>query len=46
VILDEVGLRRFEVPPDVMHAQLRHVINLAETQPRLTVRVFPLVTAW
>jgi transcriptional regulator with XRE-family HTH domain len=45
VILDEVGLRRFSVPPDVMYAQLHHVIKAAETQPRLTVRVFPLVTA-
>jgi hypothetical protein len=27
-----------------MYAQLHHVINLAETQPRVTVRVFPLVT--
>jgi transcriptional regulator with XRE-family HTH domain len=44
VILDEVGLRRFSVPPDVMYAQLHHVIKLAETEPRVTVRVFPLVT--
>ncbi|GAB3988339.1 helix-turn-helix transcriptional regulator [Actinoallomurus acanthiterrae] len=44
VILDEVGLRRFSVPPDVMYAQLHHVIKIAETQPRVTVRVFPLVT--
>src|SRR5262249_11384900 len=44
VILDEVGLRRFSVPPDVMYAQLHHVINLAETQPWVTVRVFPLTT--
>jgi transcriptional regulator with XRE-family HTH domain len=44
VILDEVGLRRFSVPPDVMYAQLHHVIKVAETEPRVTVRVFPLVT--
>ncbi|GAA4619409.1 helix-turn-helix transcriptional regulator [Actinoallomurus liliacearum] len=44
VILDEVGLRRFSVPPDVMYAQLHHVIKIAETQPRVAVRVFPLVT--
>ena len=44
VILDEVGLRRFSVPPDVMYAQLHEVIKVAETQPRVTVRVFPLVT--
>jgi transcriptional regulator with XRE-family HTH domain len=44
VILDEVGLRRFSVPPEVMYAQLHHVIKVAETQPRVTIRVFPLVT--
>lgn len=44
VILDEVGLRRFSVPPEVMRAQLHHIIELAETWPRLSVRVFPLIT--
>ena len=44
VILDEVGLRRFSVLPEVMRAQLHHVIKLAETEPRVTIRVFPLVT--
>ncbi|GAA0365951.1 helix-turn-helix transcriptional regulator [Actinoallomurus spadix] len=44
VILDEVGLRRFSVPPEVMYAQLHHVIKIAETHARVTVRVFPLVT--
>jgi hypothetical protein len=45
VILDEVGLRRFSVPPDVMYAQLHHVIKIAEAQPRVTVRVFPLLSS-
>jgi transcriptional regulator with XRE-family HTH domain len=44
VILDEVGLRRFSVPPEVMRAQLHHIIKIAETEPRVTIRVFPLVT--
>lgn len=44
VILDEVGLRRFSVPPDVMYAQLHHVIKIAETHARVTVRVFPVIT--
>lgn len=44
VILDEVGLRRFSVPPEVMNDQLHHVIKIAETSPRVTIRVFPLVT--
>jgi transcriptional regulator with XRE-family HTH domain len=37
VILDEVGLCRFSVPPEVMYAQLHHVIKIAETQARVTV---------
>ncbi|MEV5748352.1 DUF5753 domain-containing protein [Actinoallomurus sp. NPDC052308] len=44
VILDEIGLRRFSVPPDVMYAQLHHLIKIAETHARVTVRVYPLVT--
>lgn len=44
MILDEVGLRRFSGPPDVMYAQLNHVIKIAETHARVTVRVLPLVT--
>ncbi|MEV5704500.1 helix-turn-helix transcriptional regulator [Actinoallomurus sp. NPDC052274] len=44
VILDEVGLRRFSVPPDVMYTQLHHIIKVAETQPRVIVKVFPMVT--
>jgi transcriptional regulator with XRE-family HTH domain len=38
VILDEVGLRRFSVPPEVMYAQLHHTIKIAETEPRVTNR--------
>ncbi|GLY82296.1 helix-turn-helix domain-containing protein [Actinoallomurus iriomotensis] len=46
VILDEVGLRRFSVPPDVMCAQLHHVgaRRVAETYAQVSVRVFPLIT--
>jgi hypothetical protein len=44
VILDEVGLRRFSVPPEVFAAQLCHIVKVAETEPRVSVRVFPLRT--
>ncbi len=44
VILDEVGLRRFRVPPEVMTAQLHHLVRMVEGLPRLSVRVFPFTT--
>jgi transcriptional regulator with XRE-family HTH domain len=44
VVLDEVGLRRFSAPPEVMRAQLHHVIKVAETAPKVTIRVFPFTT--
>ncbi|MFC4905710.1 helix-turn-helix domain-containing protein [Actinomadura gamaensis] len=43
-ILDEVGLRRYSCPPDVYVSQLRHIIALAESEPRVSVRVLPLRT--
>ena len=39
VILDEVALTRAAVPPPVMAAQLRHIVELAEQQSRVSVRV-------
>jgi transcriptional regulator with XRE-family HTH domain len=44
VILDEVGLRRYAAPPEVYVPQLRHIVALAESEPRVSVRVFPLRT--
>jgi transcriptional regulator with XRE-family HTH domain len=44
VIVDEVGLRRFSVPTEVMYDQLGHLGHLSEQQSRITVRVLPLVT--
>jgi transcriptional regulator with XRE-family HTH domain len=43
-VLDEIGLRRFNVPPDVMHRQLRHITELIHRHPRLTVRILPFRT--
>ncbi len=44
VVLDEVGLRRYAAPPEIYIPQLRHVVTLAESLPRVSVRVFPLRT--
>jgi transcriptional regulator with XRE-family HTH domain len=45
VILDEVGLRRYSSSPKEYAPQLHHIIALAESNPRVTVRVLPLRTA-
>jgi transcriptional regulator with XRE-family HTH domain len=42
VILDEVVVRRLTAPPDVMHAQLHHLVNVAQTTGKVTVRVLPV----
>ena len=34
IILDEIVIRRFSVPPEMMSAQLHHIINPAKSQPR------------
>ncbi len=42
VVLDEVVVRRPTAPREVMHGQLRSLIETATRQPRVTVRVLPL----
>ncbi|RKS67697.1 helix-turn-helix protein [Actinomadura pelletieri DSM 43383] len=42
VILDEVVLRRVSVPADVLAAQIRHLIKLMASVPKLGVRVLPV----
>jgi len=44
VILDEVGLRRFTVRPEVMRDQLHRLVKEANRLPQLTLRVFPFRT--
>lgn len=41
VVLDEIAVRRLPAPPQVMAAQLEHLIALAE-EPKITVRVLPV----
>ncbi|WP_030164701.1 helix-turn-helix domain-containing protein [Spirillospora albida] len=43
VILDELLIRRPTAPAPVMLRQLRSVIDVAQTHPRITVLVLPLV---
>ncbi|MEO3782288.1 DUF5753 domain-containing protein [Actinocorallia sp. B10E7] len=42
VILDEISIRRFSVPPAVMRAQLHHMVESIETHVKLTMRVLPV----
>ncbi|MEU8799785.1 helix-turn-helix transcriptional regulator [Spirillospora sp. NPDC048819] len=42
VVVDEVVIRRLTVPPEIMKAQLRHVIKTLDNEPQLTLRVLPL----
>ncbi|MGH3831318.1 MAG: helix-turn-helix domain-containing protein [Pseudonocardiaceae bacterium] len=41
VVLDEIAVRRLPAPPEVVAAQLRHLVTLAE-RPKITVRVLPV----
>jgi transcriptional regulator with XRE-family HTH domain len=44
VILDEVGLRRFSVPPKIMHDQLVHLVEESALRPKFVLKVFPIRT--
>ncbi|TDD74483.1 helix-turn-helix domain-containing protein [Actinomadura rubrisoli] len=42
IILDEVVVRRINVPIGIMAAQTRYLVNLMTSEPRLEVRVLPV----
>ncbi|WP_165966909.1 helix-turn-helix transcriptional regulator [Actinomadura sp. 7K507] len=42
VVIDEFVLKRLAVPPSIMAAQLRHMVQLVTREPRFTVLVLPL----
>ncbi|WP_106399462.1 helix-turn-helix domain-containing protein [Actinocorallia populi] len=44
VIVDEIGLRRFNIPAHLMARQLKHIVGLSHQHARLTVRVLPFRT--
>jgi transcriptional regulator with XRE-family HTH domain len=41
-VIDETAIRRPAAPPDVMHAQLMHLVAVAEQDDRVTILVLPL----
>ncbi|RAY17128.1 XRE family transcriptional regulator [Actinomadura craniellae] len=42
IVLDEVVIRRLNVPPEIMAAQLHHMVKTVPEHPGLTVRVLPV----
>jgi transcriptional regulator with XRE-family HTH domain len=42
VVLDEVAVRRWSAPPDVLRAQLEYLVDLVVRTPAVTVRVLPV----
>lgn len=42
VVLDELAVRRPSAPAEVLHDQLLHLAEVADTAPRASVRVLPL----
>jgi transcriptional regulator with XRE-family HTH domain len=42
VVLEEFVLRRLAVAPAVMRTLLRHMIDVASTEPRISVRILPV----
>lgn len=43
-VLDEIALRRLSAPPDVVAAQVQHLVASAR-EPRIIVRVLPVGAA-
>lgn len=41
-VIDEAAIRRPAAPPDVMHAQLLHLVDVAARDDRVTILVLPL----
>lgn len=44
LVLDELVLRRLDLPAHVLAAQLHHVIKIVTEQPRFSIRVLPVDT--
>jgi transcriptional regulator with XRE-family HTH domain len=41
-VIEEAAIRRPAAPPDVMHEQLRHLVELAEQDQQTTILILPL----
>lgn len=42
VIIDELAIRRFAAPSDVVRAQLDHIVHTGHERKKVTIRVLPL----
>jgi transcriptional regulator with XRE-family HTH domain len=42
VIIDELAVRRFAAPPEIVRAQMDHLVDVGHHRKRITIRVLPL----
>lgn len=42
VIIDELAVRRLAAPPDIVRAQLDHLVEIGRDRQKITIRVLPL----
>jgi transcriptional regulator with XRE-family HTH domain len=42
VIIDELAIRRHAAPPEIVRAQVDHIIDVGHHRPKITIRVLPL----
>jgi transcriptional regulator with XRE-family HTH domain len=42
VIIDELAVRRFAAPPEVVRAQMDHLVHVGHHRKRITIRILPL----
>lgn len=42
VIIDELAVRRFAAPPDIVRAQLDHLVEIGHHRTKVTIRILPI----
>lgn len=45
VIIDELAVRRLAAPPDVVRAQMNHLVDIGHHRKKVTIRVLPLAAS-
>jgi len=45
VIIDELAIRRFAAPPNVVRAQMAHLVEVGHHRKKVTIRVLPLTAS-
>jgi transcriptional regulator with XRE-family HTH domain len=45
VIIDELAVRRFAAPPEIVRAQMDHLVDVGHHRKRVTIRVLPLAAS-